>query len=489
MANLAEALVTAGNNVTYVLPSSLAKAYEEDLLENGVNVFTYQTDRQSIFDNQTYNQEFVNGSIEKDIEKMLIIYTEYGELEYQYMRSMFNNQGFLSFVNESDFDMLILNMFKRFISPAILAYKFSIPFISVNTIMDPWGLRVPALPSFVPHAPMCEYCTEHMTFLQRLKNAYYHFSMSTQNQPGIENFQARWREQFPDSSPPTMNDVLNSAQLVIYNGDVLMGYPEPTMPNVILAGGLSAKPAKPLTHEFQAMMAASEQDFVVVSFGTVFPPPDKYITTLFDAFRKLPYIFLMKYNRKFKYKSSFPQNVKTYNWFPQNDLLAQAKVKLFINHCGNNGQMEALYHGVPMVCIPLIHDQYYNSQRMEYLGYGKQVDLYVDTVDTLVASINEVLTNNTYNSNIQRASQIYHERPLAACQNAVYWIEHVIKFGGKHLRSYGQDMPLYQFWMLDILLFCSCVTSLSVLMFTTFLCMLFKYIKSNIYKADKMKMS
>ena len=486
MANLAKALVSAGNDVTYVLPSTMAKAYGEDLQENGVNVFTYKTDAQFIFHNQTFILDVVKGCIEKDMEKSLSVYKELCDSDYQCMRSMFNDHDFMSFVNESGFDMLILNMLKTLISPTILAYKFSIPFIIVNTIHNPWGLRVPALPSFVPHAPMCNDCTEHMTLLQRLKNAYIHFSMSTQNQLGIETFQVQWREQFPDSPIPTMNEVLSSAQLVILNGDLLMGYPEPTMPNVILAGGLSAKPAKPLTREFQSMMEASEQDFVLVSFGTVYHPPDEYINKLCDAFRKLPYTFLMKYKGNM---STFPKNVQTYNWFPQNDLLAQAKVKLFINHCGNNGQMEALYHGVPMVCIPLIHDQYFNSLRMEYRGYGKQVDLYVDAVDTMISSINDVLTNNTYNSNIQRASQIYHDRPLTACQNAVYWIEHVIKFGGKHLRSYGQDMPLYQFWMLDILLFCSCITTLSVLMLTAFLYMLFKYIKSGIYKADKIKIS
>ena len=179
MANLAEALASAGNDVTYVLPSPLAKIYEDDLHKNGVNVFTYQTDATFIFDNQTFTLEFGKGCIEKDIEKIMIVYKRLCDSDYQHMRSMFKDQDFMSFVNESGFDMLILNMLKSFISPAIIAYKFSIPFISVNTIQDPWGLRVPALPSFVPHAPMCDDCTEHMTFFQRLKNAHYHFSMST----------------------------------------------------------------------------------------------------------------------------------------------------------------------------------------------------------------------------------------------------------------------------------------------------------------------
>ena len=215
MANLAEALAIAGNDVTYVLPSTMAKAYEGDLLEKGVNVVAYKTDVQSIFDDQTFILDVGKGFIEKDIEKSFIFRKEVGDLEYQLMRSMFNDHGFMSFVNESCFDMLIFNMIKTLISPTILAYKFSIPFINVNTVKDPWGLRVPALSSFVPHAPMCEDCTEHMTFPQRLKNAYYHFSMSTQKQPGIETFQAQWRKQFPDRSIPTMNEVLSSAQLVI----------------------------------------------------------------------------------------------------------------------------------------------------------------------------------------------------------------------------------------------------------------------------------
>ena len=64
---------------------------------------------------------------------------------------------------------------------------------------------------------------------------------------------------------------------------------------------------------------------------------------------------------------------------PPPRLLARQNVKLFINHCGNNGQLEGLYHGVPMVGIPLFVDQGFNGRRMEYTGYGKWFDILTDT--------------------------------------------------------------------------------------------------------------
>ncbi len=36
--------------------------------------------------------------------------------------------------------------------------------------------------------------------------------------------------------------------------------------------------------------------------------------------------------------------------------------RLFITHAGNNGQLEALYHGVPMLAMPVAGDQNRNGQ-------------------------------------------------------------------------------------------------------------------------------
>ena len=60
-----------------------------------------------------------------------------------------------------------------------------------------------------------------------------------------------------------------------------------------------------------------------------------------------------------KHNLDIPSNVYISDWLPQNDLLGHPGVQVFVTHCGNNGQFEALYHGVPFV-----------SRRPVYVHHG-----------------------------------------------------------------------------------------------------------------------
>ena len=51
-------------------------------------------------------------------------------------------------------------------------------------------------------------------------------------------------------------------------------------------------------------------------------------------------------------------NIKIINWAPQNDVLGDPAVKVFVTHAGSNSIYEAAYHGKPVVCIPLLADQF-----------------------------------------------------------------------------------------------------------------------------------
>ena len=65
------------------------------------------------------------------------------------------------------------------------------------------------------------------------------------------------------------------------------------------------------------------------------------------------------------------------SWLPQNDVLAYPNIKLFISHCGNKGQYEALYHGVPIFGLPVFGDQIYNAAKNQAKGFGT----YLNVVD------------------------------------------------------------------------------------------------------------
>lgn len=56
---------------------------------------------------------------------------------------------------------------------------------------------------------------------------------------------------------------------------------------------------------------------------------------------------------------------------------------------------------------------------------------------------------------MKKISQIFHDRPLSVIDTAVYWTEYVIRHkGAHHLKIAGFKMPWYQYYLLDVILFC-----------------------------------
>ena len=95
-------------------------------------------------------------------------------------------------------------------------------------------------------------------------------------------------------------------------------------------------------------------------------------------------------------KAKLPNNVKLFPWLPQTDLLGNPQTKVFITHCGNNGQYEALYHGVPMIGFPLYLDQPHNGYRIQAKGYGIRMDIRTFTAAELTSNILELIQNGTF---------------------------------------------------------------------------------------------
>ena len=73
------------------------------------------------------------------------------------------------------------------------------------------------------------------------------------------------------------------------------------------------------------------------------------------------------------------------------------------------------------------------------------------TVEQLIDNISEMVNNCKYADAARKLSAIVRDEPMSGREKAAHWIEHVIKFGGEHLRSSALDMPLYQFLMLDVM--------------------------------------
>jgi hypothetical protein len=247
----------------------------------------------------------------------------------------------------------------------------------------------------------------------------------------------------------SLNQLARDSKLWLFDTDVVIDYPRPTMPNEINIGGLSTKPCKPLSGDLQKVMDTATEGAIVMSFGSFDVLSISLLQKFFDAFEKLDQIVIIR-SETFNEQLQVPKNVKILKWLPQNDLLGHVNTRLFITHCGANGQFESLYHGVPMLGFPIFGDQPYNAYRMEYHGFGRHLNLLDFTPKILLSNINSILSNKSYYDNINKASRIFRSQPLTPKKRATYWVEQVLHFGTDHLRSHALDMEWYAYLMLDI---------------------------------------
>jgi len=149
------------------------------------------------------------------------------------------------------------------------------------------------------------------------------------------------------------------------------------------------------------------------------------------------------------------KNILFKNWLPQDDILAHPNTKLFITHGGKGSLVEAAFHGVPMIGIPIFADQLGNVNEMVVgKSFGVAVDIETLTMESFKNAIIEVLTNDTYTKHVKHYSQVYRDRPMTAKETALYWIEYVIRHrGAKHMQSATVFMNSYQLLGLDIMAF------------------------------------
>lgn len=183
------------------------------------------------------------------------------------------------------------------------------------------------------------------------------------------------------------------------------------------------------------------------------------------------------------------------------------KARLFITHGGQNSLLQAVYHAVPVLAIPLFGDQFDNVVRAETKGLGLSIKPTLITREGLHAAIQKLmrdmryvgrrdrlrvqanLTNyaffspshvhllhlllslesdaprslfsvsscfSRFKSSALSLSRIHRSHPVPPSQRLIQWVEHVLHSGGgAHLKPASLALPWYQRCMLDLLLLIS----------------------------------
>lgn len=130
---------------------------------------------------------------------------------------------------------------------------------------------------------------------------------------------------------------------------------------------------------------------------------------------------------------------------------------------------ESIYRGVPSLMIPFYGAQFGNANRAERAGYAKQLHFNELDTNSLINTIWEMTTNETYFKQAKYISEVIRDSSVPPMDDAMWWIEHVAKFhGAKHLKSHAVNMSWFSYLLFDV--FCVIVLgSLSAVLILYFI--------------------
>uniref|UniRef100_A0A3P8VJS5 UDP-glucuronosyltransferase n=1 Tax=Cynoglossus semilaevis TaxID=244447 RepID=A0A3P8VJS5_CYNSE len=381
---------------------------------------------------------------------------------------LLENQDLIETFHKTKFDLVLTD--PAIPGGVILAHYLGLPLVyNVRWTSHGEG-HFDIAPSPLSYIPLTgTLLSDKMNFLERVLNMVYFGFMQIQlaycNTPYYSALIKKYIG--PEASYKAL---FQAADLWLMRVDFVFEFPRPTMPNVIYMGGFQCKPAKPLPQHLEDFMQSSgEHGVVIMSLGTFIGEiPHDLANEIAAAFAKLPQKVIWRYVGQ--RPDTLGNNTLLVDWMPQNDLLGHPKTKLFVAHGGTNGIQEAIYHGVPLLGVPLIFDQHDNFVRIAARGAGKILDFFSMNEDIFFEGLKEVLTEPSYRVNMERISRLHKDVPMKPMDTAIFWIEFVMRNkGAAHLRTESYRLPWYSYHSVDVMLFLAAAVLLILGTFVAFI--------------------
>jgi hypothetical protein len=352
----------------------------------------------------------------------------------------------------------------------VLPYSLGIPYATLSVPMCPWFFRIPRLPSFISTA--LGY-SDRMSFVQRLSALALDVAMLT-----LVNTSTHHVEKYAPDRPLLRGmEFVERMSAWFLVEDIALGYALPQMPNTIAVGDImAARPGRPLTGDLEKFVASSPGGVIVVSFGSYIEYVPADITDKFcDAFRRAGsegHRVIWKFKNADVCADAVNGSfLKILPWIPQNDLLADPRVHVFVTHGGLNSLIEAVYHAKPLIIFPIAADQPFNAAAAESKGFGIRMDIGDFTADSLFAGIGEILSDRKYRDSAQLSSSLLRDRRDTPAERVSHMIDHVIKYGDSHLRTGAFDLNAFQFMMFDVFAFVFTVVALAAVLVLGLCCL------------------
>uniref|UniRef100_A0A674PDT4 UDP glucuronosyltransferase 5 family, polypeptide B4 n=1 Tax=Takifugu rubripes TaxID=31033 RepID=A0A674PDT4_TAKRU len=384
----------------------------------------------------------------------------------EFVKMLLENKDLMQSIKNTNYDLVFTDP----VAPvgAILANYLKLPLVFNARWTSHGEGHFDIAPSPISYIPLTgTQLSDQISFFERIQNVlmfgFLQYQIGWFVTPSIEEYFGPGTDYI---------SLFQAADLWLMRVDFVFEFPRPTMPNVVYIGGFQCKPAKPLPEHLEEFVQSSgEHGVIIMSLGTFIAElPQDLADKVAAAFAKMPQKVIWRY--KGAKPATLGNNTLLVDWMPQNDLLGHPKTKLF----------EALYHGVPIIGLPLIFDQPDNVHRLEVRGAGKVLDFFTMTEEIFFQGIQEVLNDPSYRMNMQRLSRLHRDAPMKRMDSALFWIEFVMRHkGAAHLRTESDRLPWYSYHSVDVMLFLAGITLLFFMTFAALVrCLCSRWVRAKI---------
>ncbi|XP_071524054.1 UDP-glycosyltransferase UGT5-like [Panulirus ornatus] len=351
-----------------------------------------------------------------------------------------------------DFDVVFTEMMAN---EMMYPFVHEVPFITLCTItlsaQHTAVLGNPLSPAYAPNI-LVDF-PRPLTFANRIANLVLQvgFAIYWRFWGILPYVQEEITAQFPDL--PSLLELERNQSLSLINTHFSLGMSLPLLPSQVEVGGMHCRPGKPLSQSLKEWIeGAGPAGVVYFSLSTVAKGssmPTHYRDLFLSAFSQLEQRVIWEFEVELE---EVPDNVLIDKWLPQQDILADPGVKVFITHEDLLSSQEAIYHTTPVLVLPITADQPKTAISMQDSGFGLALAWEELTVERIVDSIKEIINNPKYTMKVQEASRIFRDQPEPPLERAVFWTEYVIRHrGAPILRSPAAELSWVEFLMLDVL--------------------------------------
>nr|ASX94000.1 UDP-glycosyltransferase UGT50A4 [Zygaena filipendulae] len=336
-----------------------------------------------------------------------------------------------------------------------IVYRLKVPFMYINTVgFYAFSLSTSGSPTPYSVTPFfATPFTDNMGLVDRAINTAWNIGAMCMHSLMVTILQGVLRRHFGPQMPHVY-DMSKNVSFILQNGHYSVTYPRPYLPNVAEVACIHCKDAKQLNPDLEEWISGGgDTGFIYVSMGssvrtTKMPLSAHHL--IVNALGRLPYRVLWKQDVE-QNVTNIPSNIRLYKWLPQQDLLGHPKIKAFITHGGLLSMFETVYHGVPVVTIPVFCDHDANAAKAELDGYAKKLNLETLTADELNRAVKEVINEPKYRIEVRKRQLLLRDQKESPLDRAIYWTEYVIRHkGAYHLQSPAKDLNFFQYYLLDV---------------------------------------